>query len=118
MKVHALVFVFIAALVVGGVLAGVAAGQGEPAAPAPIPVTVASSPAPASSSYTADDWIKILGAVGILVGSIGGLIVTIQGNRARLAAELRAERAAELRADQLRAVATTTGAPVIPPRGE
>lgn len=73
----------------------------------------------AGGGYTAEEWIKIIGAIvgglGVLVGSIGGLVVTIQGNRARLAAEERAARAADHRGEQLRAVAERTGAPVLPP---
>jgi hypothetical protein len=121
MKSRAIVIAFLAAVVAGGLTVEAfnrVAGAQVDTTPAPVvvapaapaqPVAVPVVPAPVNrTGYSADDWVKIIGALGILVGAIGGLVVTITGNRAR-AEEARYQRA------QLGAIATATGAPVIAP---
>lgn len=71
------------------------------------------APTPARRGYTADEWVRIIAELSVAIGAIGGLVVTITGNRAAAARDEKAARAAELRAEQLRAVATRVDAPVI-----
>ena len=128
MKSRAIVIMFVAAVVAGalGVEAvhRVAGAQVDPpAAVEPTPPVVVAVPAPATPPPTIvtrevlDGWVKVIGALIGLVTAIGAVVAgwaTVTGNRRAEARDARAAALAELRAEQLRAVATSTGAPVLP----
>ena len=134
MKSAKIVIVFLAAVVAGGLaleavgrVAGAQPAAVEPAEPAPVvspPVVVAvpaSPPATVAPTVVTrevlDGWVKVIGALIGLVTAIGAVVAgwaTVTGNRRAEARDARAAALAELRAEQLRAVAARTGAPVLP----
>lgn len=128
MKSRAIVIMFVAAVVAGALgveavhrVAGAQAAEGDPSAvvvvPAPAPAPAAAPPPTIVRGFDPDGWVKVIGALVVLAGAIGAIVsgwATVTGNRRAEARELAAAARAELQAAQLRAVATSTGATVIP----
>lgn len=121
-----------ALFVLGGLFAGlvVAVGQATaqdmttPIVIPPEPVAVAVAPPPAlavpvvqapitRTGYSAEDWIKIIGAVGVLIGSISAPILVVLGNRERRLDAADARAAAARRETMTAAIGVQVGA--LPP---